>query len=139
MRFLGLDIGSKRIGLALSDELGITAQGLPTLNRTTSGNDIRKLLEIVSQHKVEKIVIGLPKNMNGTLGKSAEQVLTFIQEMKVKTAIPVDLWDERLSTIAVTRTLVSANVSRRRRKEVVDKLAAVYILQGFLDSQKRLN
>jgi len=139
MRFLGLDIGNKRIGLALSDELGITAQGLPTLNRTTSGNDIRKLLEIVSQHKVEKIVIGLPKNMNGTLGKSAEQVLTFIQEMKVKTAIPVDLWDERLSTIAVTRTLISANVSRRRRKEVVDKLAAVYILQGFLDSQKRLN
>lgn len=139
MRFLGLDIGSKRIGLALSDELGITAQGLPTLNRTTPGNDIRKLLEIVRQHKVEKIVIGLPKNMNGTLGKSAEQVLTFIQEMKVKTAIPVDVWDERLSTIAVTRTLISANVSRRRRKEVVDKLAAVYILQGFLDSQKRLN
>jgi len=139
MRFLGLDIGSKRIGLALSDELGITAQGLPTLNRSTPGNDIRKLLEIVRQHKVEKIVIGLPKNMNGTLGKSAEQVLTFIQEMKVKTAIPVDLWDERLSTIAVTRTLISANVSRRRRKEVVDKLAAVYILQGFLDSQKRLN
>jgi len=139
MRFLGLDIGSKRIGLALSDELGITAQGLPTLNRTTSGNDIRKLLEIVSQHKVEKIVIGLPKNMNGTLGKSAEQVLTFIQEMKVITDIPVDVWDERLSTVAVTRTLVSANVSRRRRKEVVDKLAAVYILQGFLDSQKRLN
>ena len=139
MRFLGLDIGSKRIGLALSDELGITAQGLPTLNRSTPGNDIRKLLEIVRQHKVEKIVIGLPKNMNGTLGKSAEQVLTFIQEMKVKTAIPVDLWDERLSTIAVTRTLISANVSRRRRKEVVDKLAAVYILQGFLDSQKRFN
>jgi putative holliday junction resolvase len=139
MRFLGLDIGSKRIGLALSDELGIIAQGLPTLNRTTPGNDIRKLLAIASQHKVGKIVIGLPKNMNGTLGKSAEQVLTFIQEMKVKTAIPVDVWDERLSTVAVTRTLVSANVSRRRRKEVVDKLAAVYILQGFLDSQKRLN
>jgi len=139
MRFLGLDIGSKRIGLALSDELGITAQGLPTLNRTTSGNDFRKLLEIASQHKVGKIVIGLPKNMNGTLGKSAEQVLTFIQGMKEKTTIPVDVWDERLSTVAVNRTLISANVSRRRRKEVVDKLAAVYILQGFLDSQKRLN
>jgi Predicted endonuclease involved in recombination (possible Holliday junction resolvase in Mycoplasmas and B. subtilis) len=77
--------------------------------------------------------------MNGTLGKSAEQVLTFIQAMKEKTAIPVDVWDERLSTVAVNRTLVSANVSRRRRKEVVDKLAAVYILQGFLDSQRRLN
>jgi len=139
MRFLGLDIGSKRIGLALSDELGIIAQGLPTLNRTTPKNDIRKLLEIASQHKVEKIVIGLPKNMNGTLGKSAEQVLAFIQEMKVKTAIPVDVWDERFSTVAVTRTLVSANVSRRRRKEVVDKLAAVYILQGFLDNHRRLN
>jgi putative Holliday junction resolvase len=139
MRFLGLDIGSKRIGLALSDELGITAQGLPTLTRTTLGNDIRKLLEIVSQHKVEKIVIGLPKNMNGTVGKSAEQVLTFIQVMKTKTAIPVDVWDERLSTVAVNRTLISANVRRRRRKEVVDKLAAVYILQGFLDSHRRLN
>jgi putative holliday junction resolvase len=139
MRFLGLDIGTKRIGLALSDELGITAQGLPTLNRTTPGNDFRKLLEIASQYKVEKIVIGLPKNMNGTLGKSAEQVLTFIQVMKEKTAIPVDVWDERLSTVAVNRTLVSANVSRRRRKKVVDKLAAVYILQGFLDSQRRLN
>ena len=139
MRFLGLDIGSKRIGLALSDELGIIAQGLPTLNRTTPKNDIRKLLEIASQHKVEKIVIGLPKNMNGTLGKSAEQVLAFIQEMKAKTAIPVDVWDERFSTVAVTRTLVSANVSRRRRKEVVDKLAAVYILQGFLDNHRRLN
>ena len=139
MRFLGLDIGSKRIGLALSDELGIIAQGLPTLNRTTPKNDIRKLLEIASQHKVEKIVIGLPKNLNGTLGKSAEQVLAFIQEMKVKTAIPVDVWDERFSTVAVTRTLVSANVSRRRRKEVVDKLAAVYILQGFLDNHRRLN
>ena len=139
MRFLGLDIGSKRVGIALSDELGIIAQGLPNLIRTTPKNDIRKLLEIARRHNVEKIVVGLPKNMNGTLGKSAEQVLTFIQEMKVKTAIPVDLWDERLSTIAVTRTLISANVSRRRRKEVVDKLAAVYILQGFLDSQKRLN
>jgi len=139
MRFLGLDIGSKRIGLALSDELGITAQGLPTLNRTTPGNDFRKLLEIASQHKVGRIVIGLPKNMNGTLGKSAEQVLTFIQGMKKKTTIPVDVWDERLSTVAVNRTLISANVSRRRRKEVVDKLAAVYILQGFLDSQRRLN
>ena len=110
-----------------------------TLNRTTPGNDFRKLLEIASQHKVGRIVIGLPKNMNGTLGKSAEQVLTFIQGMKEKTTIPVDVWDERLSTVAVNRTLISANVSRRRRKEVVDKLAAVYILQGFLDSQRRLN
>ncbi|HPD60211.1 MAG TPA: Holliday junction resolvase RuvX [Thermodesulfobacteriota bacterium] len=139
MRFLGLDIGSKRIGLALSDELGITAQGLTTLTRTTPGNDIRKLLEIAGQHRVEKIVIGLPKNMNGTLGKSAEQVLSFIQVMKEKTAIPIDVWDERLSTVAVNRTLISANVRRRHRKEVVDKLAAVYILQGFLDSYTQRN
>jgi len=139
MRFLGLDIGSKRIGIALSDELGIIAQGLPNLICTTHKNDIRKILEIARQHKVEKIVVGLPKNMDGTLGKSAEQVLTFIQGMKVKTAIPVDVWDERLSTVAVNRTLLSANVSRRRRKEVVDKLAAVYILQGFLDRHRRLN
>jgi len=138
MRFLGLDIGSKRIGIALSDELGITAQGLPTLLCATPKKDIQKLLEIVSQHKVEKIVVGLPKNMDGTLGKSAEQVLTFIEVMKGKTAIPVEVWDERLSTVAVNRTLISANVSRRRRKDVVDKLAAVYILQGFLDSHSRL-
>jgi putative holliday junction resolvase len=138
MRFLGLDIGSKRIGLALSDELGITAQGLPTLLCTTPKNDMRKVLEIASQHNVEKIVVGLPKNMDGTLGKSVEQVLTFIQGMKVRTTIPIEVWDERLSTVAVNRTLISANVSRRRRKDVVDKLAAVYILQGFLDSHSRL-
>lgn len=139
MRFLGLDLGTKRIGIALSDELGIIAQGLPNLNRTTPGNDIKELLKIVEQHKAEKIVVGLPKNMDGTLGKSAEQVLAFIDAMKKKTAIPIDVWDERLSTVAVTRTLISADVSRRRRKEVVDKLAAVYILQGFLDSTRRLN
>jgi len=130
---MGLDIGSKRIGLALSDELGITAQGLPTLNRTVTENDIQQLLTIANQHKVEKIVVGFPKNMDGSLGKSAQQVLTFIQSIKKVTQIPVEVWDERLSTVAVSRTLLEANVSRRRRKEVVDKLAAVYILQGYLD------
>jgi putative Holliday junction resolvase len=133
MRIMGLDIGSKRIGLALSDELGITAQGLPTLNRTVTENDIQQLLTIANQHKVKKIVVGFPKNMDGSLGKSAQQVLTFIQSMKKVTQIPVEVWDERLSTVAVSRTLLEANVSRRRRKEVVDKLAAVYILQGYLD------
>jgi putative Holliday junction resolvase len=139
MRFLGLDIGSKRIGVALSDELGITAQGLLTFERSTLKKDLQKLQEIANQYKVEKIVIGLPKNMNGTLGKSAEQVLIFIENIKKLIPIPVELWDERLSTVAVNRTLLSANVSRRRRKEVIDKLAAVYILQGFLDNQKHSN
>jgi putative Holliday junction resolvase len=139
MRFLGLDIGTKRIGIALSDELGMIAQGLPTVLSTTPKNDIQKVLEIAGQYNVEKIVVGLPKNMDGTLGKSAEQVLTFIEAMKKKTTIPIDVWDERLSTVAVNRTLISADVSRRRRKDVVDKLAAVYILQGFLDSQRRHN
>ena len=139
MRFLGVDVGTKRIGLAISDELGIIAQSLLTLSCTTPENDTRKLIEIARQHNVEKIIVGLPKNMNGTLGKSAEHVLSFIQGIKEVTNIPVQVWDERLSTVAVNRTLLSANTSRRRRKEVVDKLAAVYILQGFLDSHRRLN
>lgn len=136
MRILGLDIGSKRIGLALSDELGIIAQGLSTLTRISPEADIQQLLEITTQHKVEKIVVGFPKNMDGTIGKAAHDVLEFIQNMKKLTSIPIEVWDERLSTIAVNRTLIEANTSRRRRKKVVDKLAAVYILQGYLDRAK---
>lgn len=139
MRLLGLDVGTKRIGVALSDELGLTAQGLPTVTRTTPTKDFQQVLEIVKQHNVGKIVVGLPKNMDGTLGKSAEQVLTFIRGIKKITDLPIEVWDERLSTVAVNRTLLSANVSRHRRKDVVDKLAAVYILQGFLDKKNNPN
>ncbi|MFH0811528.1 MAG: Holliday junction resolvase RuvX [Pseudomonadota bacterium] len=136
MRILGLDLGSKRIGLALSDELGIIAQGLSTLSRISPETDFQQLLEIATQHKVEKIVVGFPKNMDGTIGKAAQDVLEFIQNMEKLTSIPIEVWDERLSTIAVNRTLIEANTSRRRRKKVVDKLAAVYILQGYLDRAK---
>ena len=132
---MGLDIGSKRIGLALSDELEITAHGLPTLYRTTSEKDLQMLLTIAHQHKVEKIVIGLPKNMDGTLGKAAQKVIGFAQCIQKLIRIPVEVWDERLSTVAVSRTLLEANISRRRRKKVVDKLSAVYILQGYLDKK----
>ena len=132
---MGLDMGSKRIGLALSDELEITAHGLPTLYRTTSEKDLQMLLTIAHQHKVEKIVIGLPKNMDGTLGKAAQKVISFAQCVQKLIRIPVEVWDERLSTVAVSRTLLEANMSRRRRKKVVDKLSAVYILQGYLDKK----
>ena len=133
---MGLDLGAKRIGLALSDELGLTAQGISTLIRTTPKKDIRKILEIAGQNKVGKIVVGLPKNMDGTIGKAAEEVLSFVKRVKKTTQIPVEVWDERLSTVAVRRTLDETKMSLLRRIKVVDKLAAVYILQGFLDSKQ---
>jgi putative Holliday junction resolvase len=132
---MGLDVGSKRIGLALSDELGITAQAFSTLSRTTEEKDINKLLTIARENKVEKIVVGLPKNMDGSIGKSAQKILAFVQRLKNVSRIHIEFWDERLSTVAVNRTLIEANLSRRRRKEVTDKLAAAYILQGYLDKK----
>ena len=138
MRIMGLDIGSKRIGLALSDELGIIAQAFSTLNRTTEEKDIDELLTIAKRNNVEKIVVGLPKNMNGSIGKSAQKILAFVQKLKNVSNIQIEFWDERLSTVAINRTLIEANLSRCRRKEVTDKLAAAYILQGYLD-KRRLN
>ena len=133
MRIMGLDIGSKRIGVALSDELMITAQGFPTLQRTSEQKDIQKLFDIAKEHSVEKIVAGLPKNMDGTLGESAEQVLAFVEKVKESTSIPVELWDERLSTVAAERVLIEMDVSRRKRAERIDSAAASFILQGALD------
>jgi len=133
MRIMGLDMGSKRIGIALSDELLITAQGLSTLTRTTVEKDVEQILSLAAKHGVERIIVGLPKNMNGTLGDSAQEVLRFVDVIRASGSLAVELWDERLSTVAVNRTLIEADVSRQRRKKVVDKLAAVYILQSYLD------
>lgn len=132
MRIMGLDIGSATIGVALSDELGITAQGLKTIKRKTAEDDFGELQAIISQYKVERIVVGLPKNMDGSLGKQAEFVLSWVGEFKKNIPLPIEIWDERLSTVEATRTLLKADLSRKKRKGVIDKLAAVLILQGYL-------
>ena len=132
MRIMGLDVGSKTIGVAISDELGITAQGFKTIKRKAMEDDLRDLDAIISQFKIEKIVVGLPKNMDGSLGKQAEFVLGWIEDFKNKIQLPVETWDERLSTVEATKTLLKADLSRKKRKGVIDKLAAVLILQGYL-------
>lgn len=132
MRIMGLDVGSKTIGVAISDELGITAQGFKTIKRKAMEDDFRELYAIISQFQIEKIVVGLPKNMDGSLGKQAEFVLGWIEDLKNKIQLPVETWDERLSTVEATKTLLKADLSRKKRKEVIDKLAAVLILQGYL-------
>jgi len=132
MRIMGLDVGSKTIGVAISDELGITAQGFKTIKRKAMEDDLRELYTIISQFQIEKIVVGLPKNMDGSLGKQAEFVLGWIEDFKNKIQLPVETWDERLSTVEATKTLLKADLSRKKRKGVIDKLAAVLILQGYL-------
>jgi len=133
MRTMGLDVGTHTIGVAISDELGITAQGLKTLKRRSMEDDFKELTTIIGQYEIERIVVGLPKNMDGTLGKQAEFVLKWIEVLTNKIQVPVVTWDERLSTVGASKVLLEADLSRRKRKKVIDKLAAVLILQGFLD------
>lgn len=133
MRLMGLDVGNKTIGVALSDPLGWTAQGLEVIRRKGLERDLQRLAEIIQEYEVHKAVIGLPKNMNGTLGPQAEVVQEFVKEFQAKLRIPVEMWDERLTTVAAQRALLEADVSRQKRKQVIDKMAAVMILQGFLD------
>ncbi|APH04290.1 Holliday junction resolvase RuvX [Bacillus weihaiensis] len=136
MRILGLDLGTKTLGVAVSDELGWTAQGIETIKINEASHDYQlgRLSEIIGEHSVEKIVLGIPKNMNGTLGPRAEASQHFAQLLEKKFQLPVILWDERLTTMAAERMLISADVSRKKRKQVIDKMAAVMILQGYLDS-----
>jgi putative Holliday junction resolvase len=138
MRVLGLDIGTKTIGIALSDELSLTAQGLFTLKRKGLQSDIREIEKLIGERSVERIVIGLPKNMNNTLGTSANMVLSFIEELAKSVDLPLVTWDERLSTVAAEKALLEADMSRKKRKRVIDTVAAQLILQGYLDCQQRL-
>jgi putative Holliday junction resolvase len=139
MRTMGLDVGTHTIGIAISDELGITAQGLKTLKRKSMEEDLKEIAMIIRQFEIEKIVVGLPKNMNGTLGTQAEIVLKWIKILTDKISVPVETWDERLSTVGASKVLLEADLSRRKRKKVIDKLAAVLILQGYLDKNRRTN
>ncbi|QUH20621.1 Holliday junction resolvase RuvX [Alkaliphilus sp. B6464] len=134
-RIMGLDVGDKTIGVALSDLLGWTAQGLETIRRIGIKKDLQRLEEIIKEYEVNKIVVGLPKNMNGTIGPQGEKVLEFNERLgKRFNNIEIVPWDERLTTVAAERSLIEADVSRKKRKEVIDKIAAIYILQGYLDS-----
>jgi putative Holliday junction resolvase len=139
MRIMGLDIGTRTIGVAISDELGMTAQGLKTLRRKSMEEDFKEIAAIIRQFEIEKIIVGLPLNMDGTLGRQAEKVLKWMEVLKEKIEIPVATWDERLSTVGASRVLLEADLSRRKRKKVIDKVAAVLILQGYLDQGRRKN
>lgn len=143
MRYMGLDVGDATIGVALSDLLHITAQGRETLRRISIKEDIDRLVDIIVEQDVDKIVVGLPKNMNGTVGPQGEKTLAFSQKLEKKLRysdrikhrqIEIIMWDERLTTVAAEKMLIEADVSRKKRKTVIDTVAAGYILQGYLDS-----
>ncbi|HIZ21643.1 MAG TPA: Holliday junction resolvase RuvX [Candidatus Blautia faecigallinarum] len=137
MRILGLDYGSKTVGVAVSDPLGLTAQGLETIWRKKE-NQLRRTLArietLVSEYQAERIVVGYPKNMNNTIGERAQKALEFKELLERRTGLPVVMWDERLTTVEANRTLMEAGVRRENRKQYLDELAAVFILQGYLDS-----
>jgi putative Holliday junction resolvase len=130
-----LDIGSKRIGVALSDELGYTAQGVETVTYSDPETAADRIQGIAESRGVTEMVIGIPYNMNGTEGPQVRNVREFIERLRKRINVPIHEWDERLTTFAAERVLLEADISRAKRKKVVDKLAAVLILQGFLDSQ----
>ncbi|MEG2189432.1 MAG: Holliday junction resolvase RuvX [Christensenella sp.] len=133
-RILGLDVGDVRIGAAMSDLLMITAQGIETYTRKDIDADMLHFCELMDAQNVDTIVCGLPKNMNGTIGEQAEKVQAFAEMLKEASGRKLIYWDERLTTKSAHRTLIEADMSRKKRKAVVDKVAAVYILQGYMDS-----
>ena len=134
-RILGLDVGDRTVGVAASDLLLMTAQGVETIRRGTLEKDLARLGELMREYDAVRLVVGLPRNMNGTEGDRCEIVRAFAEE--IKKALPeadIVFWDERLSTVAAAKSLIQADVSRKKRKKVIDKMAAVFILQGYLDS-----
>jgi len=133
MRIMGLDIGEKRIGIAISDELGWTAQGHSVLKRGRQADDLSQLAVLCAEFQVERLVLGFPLNMDGSAGPKAREIQEMGGILQEYLGLPVEYWDERLSTVAAQRTLLEADVSRQKRKKVIDKLAAVNILQGYLD------
>ncbi len=134
MRILGIDPGEKRMGVAISDPLGITAQGLETIQRISKEEDIKKITELIERYKVEKIIMGLPIHMDGTQGKQAKQAKKFANLIKKQVQIPIEFWDERLSTVQAQKSFLQANVHWKKAKHSVDRISAQIILQGYLDS-----
>ena len=135
-RVLGIDLGEKRLGLAISDPLNITAQGLPTLETETFQKGMERVLEILKEKRIGRVVIGLPLNMDGSIGPSARKAYRFGEELKKRERIPVVFWDERLSSRQAERVLLQGDVSRRGRRGKIDRLAAQIILQSYLDNNR---
>ncbi len=137
MRIMGLDYGTKTVGIAISDELCLTAQGIETIERKEE-NKLRRTLarieQLAEEYEVERIVLGLPKHMNNDIGERAEKTLEFRDMLARRTGLEIVMWDERLTTVAAERTLIESKVRRENRKKYIDKIAAVFILQGYLDS-----
>jgi len=136
VRILGLDIGEKRIGVALSDPLGIMAGALTVIERTTDEAAIKQILDLACENEVERIVVGMPRSLDGSLGKQAQAVQSFIDSLKGHTQLPLVTWDERLSTVAAERTMLEVGMKRDKRKKRRDSLAAAFILQGYLDRER---
>lgn len=139
MRVMGLDFGDKTIGVAISDPLGLTAQSKGVIRRSNLNADLEELKKYISDYQVSEIVIGLPKNMNGTLGSRAEKTGQFVNFLKKRLDLPIKLWDERLSTVEAEKLLINADLSRAKRKVVIDQVAAAIILQSYLDARNRLS
>lgn len=137
MRILGIDYGERRVGLAVSDPLGITAQGLPTILRENDEDLIKELTEIIREKEVNKIIVGLPKNMNDSIGKKAEEVFEFIEALKTTFDVPVLPVDERLTTVRAYKSMSGSTLSLRKKQKKVDMISAQLILQSYLDQDKR--
>lgn len=143
-KIMGLDVGDKTIGVAVSDALLMTAQGRTTIRRESIKKDIDLLVDMIVEDHVDKIVVGLPKNMNNTIGPQAEKTMNFVKKLQKKikysdrleSDITFVMWDERLTSVAAEKCMIQADLSRQKRRKIIDKLAAVYILQGYLDSQR---
>ncbi len=134
-RFAGLDVGDKTIGIALSDPMLMIAQNLTTLRRTTLDEDLERTIELLKEHKVTRIIVGLPKNMNDTIGPQAQRVMNFANRLRDISGIPLIYSDERLTTVAAERVLIESKVRREKRKRYVDSIAACIILQTYLDGR----
>ncbi|EFK93596.1 Holliday junction resolvase RuvX [Finegoldia magna] len=132
-RYIGLDVGDRTIGVAISDPFLLTAQSLMTIKRKSKIEDIEIINGIIKEKEVSKIIVGLPKNMNNTIGPQAKKVKTFVKELRKHTDLDIEYVDERLTTVSATRVLIEQNVSRKKRKDVIDSVAATYILQTYLD------
>ena len=139
MRALGLDVGSKTIGVAISDELGLAAHPVQVIARRGTAADVATIAALITEREVSAVVVGLPLELSGAVGRRATRVRILVAALReaLSPQVPVHEWDERFSTAAVERVLIDADLSRRRRKEVVDKQAAAYILQGWLDAERR--
>ena len=136
MRYLGLDVGDRRIGVALSDETGTLATGLATLRRVGPRKDVRAVAELIRRHEAGEVVVGLPRRLDGGLGPQAQKVLAFMDDLRPSAKVPLVPWDERFTSVVAEQALVEGDVSRRDRKDLVDKVAAILILQNYLDYRK---